>query len=282
MTRQALGKGLDALIPGAKKNIEVKKGIIDINIKDIKTNPYQPRKTFSPEKLEELIKSVKEKGVIEPIIVKEIADNKYELVVGERRFIAAQRAGLQTVPAIIKNVSSVEQLEIALIENIHREDLNPVEEAFAYKQLMEGMHFTQEQLADKLGKNRATVANVLRILNLPAAVKDRIVSGDLSLGHAKVLLSIEDVGKQKALCEQAVKHNLSVRDLEKILKSDKKVKSGAKVNEVPEFRAIEDKLKHFFGTKVKIKGKHKKGKIEIEYYSKEEFERILELLNVQI
>lgn len=282
MTRQALGKGLDALIPGAKRNIDVKKGVVDINIKDIKTNPYQPRKTFSPEKLEELIKSVKEKGIIEPIIVKEIADNKYELIVGERRFIAAQRAGLQTVPAIIKNVSSVEQLEIALIENIHREDLNPVEEAYAYKQLMEGMHFTQEQLADKIGKNRATVANILRILNLPDSVKKRIISGELTLGHAKVLLSIEDENRQKALCEQIVKYNLSVRDLEKILKSGKKAKLKTVVNSIAEFKTIEEKLKYFFGTKVRIKGKYKKGKIEIEYYSKEEFERILELLKIQI
>ncbi|MCX8093333.1 MAG: ParB/RepB/Spo0J family partition protein [Candidatus Goldbacteria bacterium] len=282
MTRQALGKGLDALIPGAKKSIDIKKGIVDININDIKTNPYQPRKTFSPEKLEELIKSVKEKGVIEPIIVKEIGDNKYELIVGERRFIAAQRAGLQTVPAIIKNVSSVEQLEIALIENIHREDLNPVEEALAYKQLMEGMHLTQEQLADKLGKNRATVANLLRILNLPEAIRKRIISGEITLGHAKVLLSIEDTGRQKALCEQVVKYNLSVRDLEKILKTGKKIKSKTISSDIPEFRAIEEKLKHFFGTKVRIKGKYKKGKIEIEYYSQEEFERILELLKIQI
>ncbi len=282
MTRQALGKGLDALIPGAKKGAEIKKGIVDININDIKTNPHQPRKTFSPEKLEELIKSVKEKGVIEPIIVKEISDNKYELIVGERRFIAAQRAGLQTIPAIIKNVSSIEQLEIALIENIHREDLNPVEEAVAYKQLMEGMHFTQEQLADKLGKNRATVANVLRILNLPESVQKHLVSGELSLGHAKVLLSIEDASRQKALCEQVVKYDLSVRDLEKIIKSNKKSKIIIEKNVIPEFKIIEEKLKHFFGTKVRIKGKYKKGKIEIEYYSQEEFERILELLKIQL
>lgn len=282
MTRQALGKGLDALIPGAKKSTDVKKGIVDININDIKTNPYQPRKTFSPEKLEELIKSVKEKGVIEPIIVKEIPNNKYELIVGERRLVAAQRAGLQTVPAIIKNVSSIEQLEIALIENIHREDLNPVEEASAYKQLMEAMHFTQEQLADKLGKNRATVANVLRILNLPDSVQKRLIGGELTLGHAKVLLSVDDANRQKALCEQVVKYNLSVRDLEKILKSGKKTRLKTITADMPEFKAIEEKLKHFFGTKVRIKGKYKKGKIEIEYYSKEEFERILELLKIQI
>jgi ParB family chromosome partitioning protein len=280
MTRQALGKGLDALIPGAKKGSDIKKGIMDININDIKTNPYQPRKTFSPEKLDELIKSVKEKGVIEPIIVKEISDNKYELIVGERRFIAAQRAGLQTVPAIIKNVSSVEQMEIALIENIHREDLNPVEEAMAYKQLMEAMHLTQEQLADKLGKNRATVANVLRVLNLPESVRKYIISDEITLGHAKVLLSIEDASRQKALCEQIVKYNLSVRDLEKIIKSGKKTKSKIISSSIPEFKAIEEKLKHFFGTKVRIKGKYKKGRIEIEYYSQEEFERILELLKI--
>jgi ParB family chromosome partitioning protein len=202
------------------------------------------------------------------------------LIVGERRFIAAQRAGLQTVPAIIKNVSSVEQMEIALIENINREDLNPVEEAMAYKQLMEAMHLTQEQLADKLGKNRATVANVLRVLNLPESVRKYIISDEITLGHAKVLLSIEDASRQKALCEQIVKYNLSVRDLEKIIKSGKKTKSKIISSSIPEFKAIEEKLKHFFGTKVRIKGKYKKGRIEIEYYSQEEFERILELLKI--
>ena len=198
-----------------------KSGILHISVSDIRANPNQPRKTFSSEKMDELIRSIKEKGIIEPVIVKE-AGEKYELVVGERRFIAATRAGLKSVPAIIKNVSTVEQFEIALIENIHREDLNPVEEALAYKSLMEGMRLTQEELADKLGRNRATVANLLRILKLPRPVQDYIVSGEISTGHAKVLLGIEDASRIKAMCEQIVKRGLSVRDLEAMIDKDKK------------------------------------------------------------
>jgi ParB family transcriptional regulator, chromosome partitioning protein len=281
MARQALGKGLEALIPGAKKIQDGKSGIMHINVSDIRANPNQPRKTFSSEKMDELIRSIKEKGIIEPIIVKEAGD-KYELVVGERRFIAATRAGLKSVPAIIKNVSTIEQFEIALIENIQREDLNPVEEALAYKSLMEGMRLTQEEFADKIGKNRATVANLLRILKLPRTVQDYIMSGDISTGHAKVLLGIEDVSKLKAMCEQIVKRGLSVRDLEAFLNKEKKDRPAGTKADISEMRGIEEKLKHLFGTKVKVKGSYKKGRVEIEYYSQEDLERILETLNIKL
>ena len=281
MARQALGKGLEALIPGAKKIQDGKNGIMYINVSDIRANPNQPRKTFSSEKMDELIRSIKEKGIIEPIIVKEAGD-KYELVVGERRFIAATRAGLKSVPAIIKNVSTIEQFEIALIENIQREDLNPVEEALAYKSLMEGMRLTQEEFADKIGKNRATVANLLRILKLPRTVQDYIISGDFSTGHAKVLLGIDDVSKLKAMCEQIVKRGLSVRDIEALLNKEKKDRPARTKADISEMRGIEEKLKHLFGTKVKVKGSYKKGRVEIEYYSQEDLERILEILNIKL
>jgi ParB family transcriptional regulator, chromosome partitioning protein len=281
MTRQALGKGLEALIPGAKKAQDAKSGVLNVSVADIKANPHQPRKSFSSEKMEEMIKSVKEKGVLQPIILKETGD-KYEIVVGERRFIAAVRAGLKSIPAIIKNMSSIEQLEIALVENIHREDLNQVEEANAYKDLMEGMHLTQEQLADKLGKNRSTVTNMLRLLKLPKPVQDYLIRGEIEPGHAKVLLGIEDPSKMKAICGQIVKRGMSVRDLEKMLGREKKTNTPRTKADISEMREIEQKLKHFFGTKAVIKGNDKKGRIEIEYYSQEEFERILEILKIKL
>ncbi len=280
MTRQALGKGLGALIPGAGKSQDIKGSVMQVNIGDIKANPVQPRKTFSPEKMEEMIKSVREKGVILPIILKETG-GKYEIVAGERRFIAAARAGLKTVPAIIKNVSSMEQLEIALIENIHREDLNPIEEAMAYKNLMEGMGLTQEQLADKLGKNRATVANLVRLLKLPKPVQDYLAAGEIEAGHAKVLLGLEDQSRMKAVCELVVKRGMSVRELEAMLRKSSKASGRAGKTATPEMRSIEQKLKHFFGTKVSVKGNYKKGKIEVEYYSAEDLERILEALDIK-
>jgi ParB family chromosome partitioning protein len=281
MTRQALGKGLGALIPGAKNTQDAKNGVINVSVGDIKANPLQPRKTFTSERMEELIKSIKEKGIIVPVLLKETGD-KYEIVAGERRFIAAARAGLKSIPAIIKNVSSMEQLEVALIENIHREDLNPVEEANAYKNLMEGMRLTQEDLADKLGRNRSTVANLLRLLKLPKQVLDRIVSGDISTGHAKVLLGIEDQSKMKVVCGQIIKRGMSVREAEAMLGREKKTRPARTKADISEMRAIEQKLKHFFGTQARVKGSYKKGKIEIEYYSQEDFDRILEALDIKL
>jgi ParB family chromosome partitioning protein len=282
MTRQALGKGLEALIPGAKKAQDAgKNGVLKVSVADIKANPNQPRKTFSSEGMEELIKSVKEKGILQPIILKEAGD-KYEIIAGERRFIAAARAGLKAVPAIIMNVSSIEALEIAVIENVQREDLNQIEEANGYKILMDGMHLTQEQLADKLGKNRSTVTNILRLLKLPKPVQDYLIRGEIEPGHAKVLLGIDDAGKMRAMCEQVVKRGMSVRDLEKMLGRENKIKKGSTRAEVSEMRSIEGKMKHFFGTKVSVKGNYKKGKVEIEYYSQEDFERILEALDIRL
>jgi len=282
MARQALGKGLDALIPGAKKLRAGQKGVQEISINEIKPNPLQPRKTFTPAGLEDLIKSVKNRGVIIPMIVKEIPGGKYELIAGERRFIAAQRAGLKTVPVIVKNVTSTEQLAIALTENIQREDLNPVEEALGYKQYMEIKGYTQEQIADEMGKNRATVANLLRTLKLPRQIQAYLASGQITTGHAKVLLGIDNETRQKALCEKIVKKGFSVRDLELMLKKDGKKKSRKKSADIPEMKEIEKKLKHVFGTKASVKGSYKKGKIEIEYYSQDDFERILEVLKISM
>src|ERR1035437_6767624 len=282
MARQALGKGLEALIPGSRSKASSApvRGSLEISINDIRANPNQPRKRFAPEKLEELIKSVKSRSVIEPLIVKETG-NKYELIAGERRFIAAQRAGLKVVPVIIKNVSPAEQLEIGLIENIMRQDLNPVEEAFAFKNLMESYKCTQEELSDRIGINRANVANIIRVLKLPAEIQQYIINEELSLGHAKVLLGVEDRVKQRQLADQTVRKGLSVRDLEGILEKSPSKKSGAKQQASAEMKSIENKMKLHFGTKVSIKGSYKKGTIVIEYYNSEDFERITEIMRIK-
>jgi ParB family chromosome partitioning protein len=286
MARQALGKGLEALIPGSKSRAAVsggaQKGFLEIALNDIRPNPNQPRKRFAPEKLEELIRSVKSKGVIEPLIVKENG-GRFELIAGERRFIAAQRAGLKVVPVIIKNVSSAEQLEIGLIENIMRQDLNPVEEAIAFKNLMESYKCTQEELADRIGTNRVNLANVIRVLKLPAEVQQYLINEELSLGHAKVLLGVEDKSKVKLMADQAVRRSLSVRELEALIeKSGQKKTQGRQSQGVSaEMKSVENKLKIRFGTKVSIKGGYKKGAIHIEYYNPEDFERIIEILDIK-
>ncbi len=282
MARQALGKGLSALIPGAASKTGKKEIAVEVKIADIIPNKNQPRENISPEELNELIKSVKEDGILQPILVKEITDGKYEIIAGERRFIAAQRAGLKTIPAIIKkNISSIDQHKIALIENIQRQNLNPIEEAKAYQKLMDGYNCTQEQLAEKLGKNRVSIANSIRLLKLPENIQKYLITGELQTGHAKVLLSIDDAGKQKALAELTVKKNLSVRELEDLLKKNHIRKEKTKKSAEPEIKNLEDKLKHFFGTKVNIRGSYKKGKIIIEYYNKEDFERILDVLKIK-
>ncbi len=282
MARQALGKGLSALIPGAVSKTGKKETASELKIVDIIPNKNQPRENISPEELNELIKSVKEEGILQPILVKEIADGKYEIIAGERRYIAAQRAGLKTIPAVIKkNISSIDQHKLALIENIQRQNLNPIEEAKAYQKLMEGYNYTQEQLAEKLGKNRASIANSLRLLKLPENIQKYLITGELQPGHAKVLLSINDVSKQKTLAEFSVKKELSVRELENLINKTHIKKEKTKKIIEPEIKNLEEKFKHFFGTKVSIKGSYKKGKIIIEYYNKEDFERILDILKIK-
>jgi ParB family chromosome partitioning protein len=281
MARQALGKGLSALIPGSTKGLK-KEIAVEIKLADIIPNKNQPRENISPEELNELIKSVKEEGILQPILVKEISENKYEIIAGERRFIAAQRAGLKTIPAVIKrNISSIDQHKLALIENIQRQNLNPIEEAKAYQKLLEGYNYTQEQLSEKLGKNRATIANALRLLKLPESVQHYLITGELQPGHAKVLLSIDDVSRQKSIAELAVKKPMSVRELENYVKNMSKKREITKRTTDPELKSLEDKFKHLFGTKVNIKGSYKKGKIIIEYYNKEDFERIIDILKIK-
>ncbi len=272
--KTALGKGLEALIP------ERGDEIIRIDIDRILPSEQQPRKSFRDESLQELADSIKEKGVLQPVIVSRVGDGTFRLVTGERRWRAAALAGLKKIPALVKDVASKDSLEIALIENIQREDLNPMETADAFKRLMNDFNLTQEELSGKIGKDRATISNYLRLLKLPSEIKSLIRDGSLSLGHAKAILGIERRDKQIEAARKIIKKGLSVREAEAFSKRPSKPKK-VKLYKDPQILSIEERLIKNLGTKVKILHKGKKGKIEIEYYSLEELDRLLEILMSQ-
>lgn len=282
---KGLGKGLGALLPSmdAEEAVANKKGVEEIPIGEIKPNSKQPRRVFDDEKLSELAASIKEHGVVQPIVVRKVAD-AYEIVAGERRWRACQLLGLKTIPAVVKEYTDEEVTEIALIENIQRENLNPVEEAHAYKQLIEKFNFTQEKVATKLGKSRPYIANILRILNLPAKVLQMVQEGTLSLGHGRTLLGLPTAQQQEEVAEKIVQLGLSVRQTEELVKklTEKPAEEVAPQKNQPKadpvYRQIEDRLRTVLGTKVKISPKGSKGKIEIEYYGEEDLNRILEMV----
>jgi ParB family chromosome partitioning protein len=269
--KTALGKGLEALIP--EKGDEV----LYLDINRIFPGEQQPRKTFRDEPLKELAASIKEKGVLQPVIVSHAGDGTFRLITGERRWRAATLAGLKKIPALIKNVASKESLEIALIENIQREDLNPIETAEAFSRLIEDFNITQEELSGKVGKDRATIANYIRILKLPEEVKSFIYNGSLSMGHAKALLTIDGKTHQIETARKIVKKGLSVREAEALSQRISKP-SKAIVTRDTQISSLEEKLIRSLGTKVRIVHKGKKGRIEIEYYSLDELDRLLEIL----
>lgn len=276
MIKKGLGKGLGALI--AADAIE-ETGLKVLKINEIEPNKNQPRKHFDDDKLTQLAESIKQHGVVQPIIVKK-EDDIYRIVAGERRWRAARIAGLATVPVIIKDITSRQVMEIALIENLQREDLNPLEEAEAFEKLLKEFNMTQEELANTVGKSRSAIANSIRLLGLSETVKVHLVSGELSSGHARALIVIEENELQQKAAEEIVKNSLNVRETEKLVKRylSKKVKvKQNKSNE--ELIHIEEKLQNVFGTKVKLLANNKKGKIMIEYYSNDELERILDLIN---
>ena len=278
MQKQALGKGLGALIPdlSALDDKERKAlGIHEIELDKIVPNEYQPRKTFQSESLKELAASIKEHGVIQPVIVHQIGTN-YGLIAGERRWRAARLAGLKTIPALVKEATKRELIEQALIENIQREDLNPLEAAEAYKQLQDEFKLTQEDLAKRVGKERSTVTNFLRILGLPKELKQSLATGALSMGHAKALLSLERVRDQIQAASVILRKGLSVREAEALASRLKNPAKETKSRQSHELKSVEDKLKKSLGTKVSIITKAKGGRIVIEYYSAEELDRLLE------
>ncbi|MDF2839528.1 MAG: parB-like partition protein [Clostridia bacterium] len=275
MKKNGLGKGLGALIRENEK--EVTASVTELKITELEANQSQPRRFFDDQAMQELSGSIKEHGVVQPIIVRKL-DDSYQIVAGERRWRAARLAGLKTVPVVIKDYSNVQVMEIALIENLQRQDLNSIEEALAYKSLMEEHNMTQENISDKIGKSRSAIANTLRLLNLPEEIKNMVVQGKISAGHARALLTIEDKKKQVEIAQKIIDQQLNVRDIEKLV-MQKDVKEEKKENKKDvEIIELEDRLKKALATKVSIIHKKNKGKIEIEYYSNDDLERILELL----
>ncbi len=275
--KTALGKGLGSLIPEKGKKSEV----LELDADSIIPSEYQPRRVFDDDALEELTLSIKEKGIIQPVIVKRSTMNTFQLIAGERRLRAARKAGLKTVPAIVKDAAPEEVLELALIENIQREDLNPLEAAEAFHRLVNDFNLTHDELSQKVGKDRATVTNYLRILRLPPEIKKWIAEGVLSIGHAKALLQIQDVTLQIETARKIIHKGLSVRETEALGKkalSRPSVRKARKAKD-PQITSLEDKLRQSLGTKVSLNQRGKKGgKIEIEYYSLDELDRLLEIL----
>ncbi len=273
--KKGLGKGLGALINN--EAIEDTAGVLDLKINDIEPNAGQPRKLFDDEKLVQLAESIKQHGIIQPIIVKK-DNNTFTIIAGERRWRAAKLAGLNTIPALIKDFTELQVMEVALIENLQREDLNPIEEANAFINLMNEFNLTQEQIAEKIGRSRSAIANTIRLLGLTNDVKKFIISGDLTSGHARTLVIIENEDLQKSAAEYIINNKLSVRETENYIKGllNKKQKNKNTKLENPEYKYVEDKLKNILGTKVKLNANKNKGKITIEYYSNDELDRLLE------
>lgn len=279
--KSALGRGLGALIPEINEVKEKESSVTEIDINEIMPNEKQPRKKFDEENIKGLAESIKEHGIIQPILVRKEGEY-YKIVAGERRWRAARIAGLKKVPVIQKEMTDREMMEISLIENLQREDLNPIEEALAYKKLIEDFNLTQEQIAERVGKSRPVIANSLRLLNLDKRVIDFIIQEKLSEGHGRILASIENKETQFEISKKIIEDELNVRQTEKIIKNIKE-KSNKKLDKPKKdtyIKEIEEKLMYHLGTKVNISDKKKKGIIEIEYYSKEDLERILDLFNI--
>lgn len=275
---KGLGKGINALFTNvdlSEENIE------ELKLKDLRPNPYQPRKNFEEAALHDLKESVLQHGILQPIIVRKTIKG-YEIIAGERRFRAAGLAGLSTIPAIVREVSESLMMEIALLENLQREDLSPLEEAKAYEALLNHLQITQEQLAKKLGKSRPHIANHLRLLTLPEDVQELISNGTLSMGHGRTILGLKNKNKLKPLIKKIVSEELNVRQVEQLiqqLNSNVSRETKKKIpSKEPAIKERETYLQEYFGTPVTIKKQKKKGKIEIEFFSNEDLERILELL----
>ncbi|MEW6299511.1 MAG: ParB/RepB/Spo0J family partition protein [Thermodesulfobacteriota bacterium] len=289
--RRGLGRGLGALIAAAPLPTPPAR---QVPLRDIRPNPRQPRRFFDEERLAELAESIRQQGVLQPLVVRKV-EQGYELIVGERRLRAAQRAGLDSVPAVVKDASDAQSLEMALVENIQREELTPIEEALAYRQLMEEFHLTQEEVANRVGKSRPVVTNLLRVLTLPDEIKEEVDRGSISVGHARALLTLETPDQQIEAARHIMRHGLSVRETETFVArfprspstpSSSAAAQGAarQPGEEPAPRvdihvsAVEEELMRALGTKVRIHPRKKGGKIEIEYYSSEELEGIVRRL----
>ena len=283
MEKRVLGRGLEALLtPAAVESASstgsaVQEQVLQIPITQIKTNKYQPRVSFNQEKLNELIGSIREKGVVQPVLVRRTQDG-YELIAGERRLRAVKSLGIEKIPAIVKNVTDVDMLEISLIENIQREGLNPIEEAHAFQRFITDFSFTQERIAKALAKDRSTIANTIRLLGLPKKIQDYIVKDIITAGHAKAILGLPSEMDQLRVCNLVVKKGLSVRETESLVSRRAFGERKVAVQKDQNISDIESHLQQLFGTRVKIAHGKKRGRIMIEYYSTEDFNRILDRL----
>jgi ParB family chromosome partitioning protein len=270
-SKVGLGRGLDALIPGSSDTKDG--GTTEVAVNMIDVNPHQPRSVFDEEDLAELASSIKKHGILQPLVVSK-KDDHFELIAGERRLRAAKLAGLSVIPVVVRDASDHQKLEIAIIENVHRSDLNPIDEALSYRKLVEEFNYTQDQVAEAVGKSRVSVANKIRLLGLPSEIKKAIKEGKISEGHAKALLSVTDPRKLEALFNAILADDLNVRDVEKKAKvNDKGDRTELSENDLV-VKQLADDLKNYLGTKVAVKRGPKGGKIEIEYYSTEELARI--------
>lgn len=275
MKKKALGKGLKAFIPEEYRILKEEK-YAELDIDRLKPNPLQPRLKFSPESIEELSNSIKESGLLQPIIVSPEGEI-YRIIIGERRWRAAQRIGLKNVPVLIRSIPREQQLEASLIENIHREDLNPLEIALAYQKLIQELGYTQEEVAQKVGKDRTSVTNTLRLLRLPKEIQEYLGEGRISMGHARALISLEDPELQSSLCRRIIEEDLSVRDVERVIQKLKSTPAGKKSRAPePDLLALQEELLKILRTKVSISGTQDKGVIKVYYFSMEDLDRIFE------
>jgi ParB family chromosome partitioning protein len=278
-SRKALGKGLSALIP-EEEDLAAAGSFFQCPVEIIEPNPFQPRRKFGEEEMLELVASVREKGILTPLLVSK-AETGYRLIAGERRWRAAQKAGLKRVPVVVRETSPVESLEIALIENIHRKDLNPIEEAMAYQRLMEDTAISQETLGKRLGKDRTTITNMLRLLKLPGIIQQDLVEDRITIGHARVLAGMKSAEEQLALREAILKKGLSVRQVEALAKKGQGGRAAGKTG-LPRdayIRSLAETLKRSLGTKVEIARRGKQGRITIFFFSDDELDRLLDRLS---
>lgn len=280
MDRKALGKGISALIPEKETGSTKREEILYLPLEQIKPSPFQPRVDFDSLSMEELTQSIKEKGVIQPILVRRRGD-AYELIAGERRFRAANLLNLKEIPVIIKNVEDRDSLEIALIENIQRASLNPIEEAHAYQYLIDKFQVTHEKISEVLGKARVSVTNTLRLLKLPQEIQEEMKKGRINFAHGRALLEIEDLNTLRRLAQEIISKELSVRELESLIKTQRRKIIKRRIgpsSRDPYAAVLEEELQHLLATKVRISKRKKRGHILIEFYSQEELERILNVL----
>jgi ParB family transcriptional regulator, chromosome partitioning protein len=277
--RQALGKGLGALIPEKiSPEAERRKGVQICGIEEIQPSRFQPRKKFDDANIQELADSIREKGIIQPLLVRR-KDDKFELIAGERRWRAAQKAGVKDVPIVIKDVSDSEVIELSLIENIQRENLNAIEEAEAFKGLMEQFHITQEEISKRVGKDRTTITNTIRLLKLPQEIRQSLIDGKISMGHARAFLGLDGYDKQRLALKKVISGGLSVRQTESLVKRFQVNKANTHAAKTSmEWSNLVEELQRALGAKVRIIGKGKKGKIEIEFHSPDELDRLYNIM----